>query len=187
MPGQTGVTHPPKPLPCRKLNPFKTPRRSEDGSRAKPLAGRRGEAPAGDWAAPQAQRRSVAPTSERTARRAMRRAVITHCQCSQTTRPPPSPQRRWVKGEALGRAQGRGPCRGLGSAPSPTPQRSPNKRANSPQGYEASGYNTLPMFARNPFPTLAAAKMGQGRSPWQGAGARPLPGFGAAPHAQPTP
>jgi len=87
--------------------------------------------------------------------------------------------------------QGRSPCQGAGARPlpgvgaAPQPQRRnvlSIKRANSPQGYEASGTSTLQNRAYNHSP--AAAKMGQGRSPCQGAGARPLPGFGAAPQAQ---
>jgi|GEM_PF-1340475 len=80
------------------------------------------------------------------------------------------------KGETLGG--------GWGGAPSPTPQRITNQRANSPQGYEASGNSALQKYRTGP--SLAAAKPGQGRKPLSGSKGETLGGgWGGAP--SPTP
>ncbi|HNW87971.1 MAG TPA: hypothetical protein PLP25_09245 [Candidatus Limiplasma sp.] len=66
---------------------------------------------------------------------------MAHCKGYSTSRPPP--QRSRVKGKALVGRRGEALAGVWGSAPSPTPQRVTSKRANSPQGYEASGNGTL--------------------------------------------
>ena len=120
------------------------PRRSGNGSRAKPLAGCRGEALAGVWGG------TPSPTPQRFPSK--RANSPQGYEASGTGIK--FPRRSGTGSRAKPLAGGRGEALAgvWGGIPSPTPQRFPSKRANSPRGYEASGTarNTILVTAANP-------------------------------------
>ena len=126
---------------------YTSPRRSGAGSRAKPLSGSKGETLGRVWGGTP----SPPPQRETNKRANSPKGYEASGNSALWNRANNSPRRSGTgsrakplsgsKGETLGRV--------WGGTPSPTPQREARKRANSPQGYEASGNSALSRLAHD--------------------------------------
>jgi len=164
------------------VNRCPVPRRSETGSRAKPLRGAGAKPVAGVWG------RTPSPTPQRKPNKRANSpqgdeasgdcALQNHFD-----KPVPRRSETGSRAKPLSGCRGEAPAGVWGGTPSPTPQRKPIQRANSPQGNEASGKNSL--YKLDNKQSHAAAKPGQGQSPCGVQGRSPCRGLGwnPKPHA----